>query len=144
MGRETRMYMQLGKFSSADLALFLSLFPILFKEEQEARDLLKEKADRILAPDIPPPMWCHLYEIPAREHFLGCMLGLGLQDDLKQLAQSPNQAETLADIAASLHEDDEWEPTDEERESGRKLSGQLFAAMTSTLNSLPVHEAKSC
>ncbi|GIK26014.1 MAG: hypothetical protein BroJett006_22600 [Betaproteobacteria bacterium] len=131
--------MNLGKFSPADLAQFLALYPKLLEGEREARDLLKEKGDMILAPDMPGPTWSHLYELPAKEHFITGMAALGAQDQLKQLAQSSNQIQEILYIAESLDEDEDeedWEPTDEEREALRKALGVVFAMTMSVLKSL--------
>lgn len=129
--------MKLGKFSPTDLAQFIALYPKLLEGEREARDTLKEKSDKILAPDMPGSIWSHFYELPAKDHFVQSMVVFGAHDELKRLAQSPNQIQELVHIAESLDEDeDEWEPTEEEREILRKTLGAVFAMIMSVMNSL--------
>lgn len=128
----------LGKFSSTDLASFLALYPKLLEGEREARNILKEKADKIFTLDMPGPTWSHLYELSAKEHFVTGMVAFGAQEQLKQLAQSSNQIQEIMHIADSLDEEevDEWEPTDEERDELRKTLGAVFAITMSVMKSL--------
>lgn len=130
---------EFGKLSSTDLAHFLALYPKLLEGEREARDILKEKADKIFATGLPEPTWSHFYELPAKEHFVKSMVAFGAQEQLKQLAQTPNQIQAILHMADSLDEvekEDDWEPTDEEREELKKILGAVSAISMSVMKSL--------
>lgn len=134
--------MQLGTISSEDLAVLLSYVPLLFAEEAEARELLNEKADRILAADCANFSWCQFYELPAKEHFARCVVAFGAVDMLQQLAKAPNQLQTMSkfieEIGASDDEDvgEGDDLSDEERENLRRGLGVVFGLSKSIVNSL--------
>jgi len=134
--------MQIGKISSEDLVVLLGYVPLLFADEAEAREVLKEEADRILASDCANPSWCQLYELPAKEHFARCMVALGAGDMLQELAQAPNQMQVMAskveEVRASNKDDldDQDDLSDEERDNTRRSLGVVFGLTQSVANSL--------
>jgi hypothetical protein len=134
--------MQLGKISSEDLVVLLGYVPLLFSDEAEARGLLVGDSDRVLSPDSLNPSWCHLYELPAKEHFGRCMVAFGAVDMLKELAQAPNQLQVMAQLVEEVRASDDEEPdeeddlSDEERENLRKSLGLVFGLGKSIMNSL--------
>ena len=129
--------MQLGKFSSDDLKLLLSIYPQLMGVEfEEARQLLLEKADIIFSDGATKAVWCHLYELPAKEHFVRALVGLGGENVLREIAQSPNQIQALPGVVAkAFAEIDAWEPPEEEAAEFRKLLQVIFGLSVSVTNS---------
>lgn len=129
--------MQLGKFSSDDLKLLLSIYPQLIGVElAEARQLLLEKTDITFSDEATKAVWCHLYELPAKEHFVKVLVGLGGKDVLREIAQSPNQIQALPGaVEKAFAEIDAWEPPEEEAAEFRKLLQVIFGLSLSVTNS---------
>ena len=129
--------MQLGKVSSDDLKLLLSIYPQLMGVElEEARQMLIEKADIVFSKEATKAVWCHLYELPAKEHFVRALVGLGGEGVLRELAQSPNQIQALPGVVEkAFAEIDAWEPTEEEDAEVRKSLQVIFGLALSVTNS---------
>lgn len=128
--------MQLGKISAEDLRLLLSYFPSLFAEQEETRALFRQNRDAFFADDCQKPLWCRLYESPAKEAFASVMLALDGEDVLKTLAAAPNQIQAMPGaIAAKFQEIDEWKPDAEETEDFRKSLAVIFGMSMAVVNS---------
>lgn len=129
--------MQLGKISSDDLKLLLSIYPQLMGVElEEARQILIQKTDVIFSNEATKAVWCHLYELPAKEHFVRALVGLGGEDVLREIAQSPNQIQALPGaVEKAFSEIDDWEPTEEEEAEFRKFLQVIFGLAVSVTNS---------
>lgn len=126
-----------GKLSPDDLKQLLRHFPMLFAEQEEARELLIRKPDVFFADDCHKPLWCLLYELPAKEAFASVMLGLGGEDALKTIVKSPNQVQALpVAIDAINREIDGWEPDAEEADDLRKNLGVIFGTSMAVGKSL--------
>ena len=132
--------MNLGKISSDDLALFLTISDSLLREANEAKSIFLEKSGDLFAPGSAKPSWCHLYELPVLQHANQVATMLGDQDVIRRLAGSDNQiraAKSLIDQASA--EIDAWEPSPEERKELRQSLSSIYAfafSMTSTFRSL--------
>lgn len=128
--------MQLGKLSADDLCLLLSYSPQLFAEQEEARALLLEKRDKFFAADCQKPLWCSLYELPAKEFFVWATIAVGGEDVLKTIVAAPNQIQAMpAAIDVALQEVDEWEPDADEADVLRKNLGVIYGVMMAVMNS---------
>jgi hypothetical protein len=129
--------MRLGKITSSDLALLLSMYSSVMAEAQEAQQLLKDKAKKIFAADLPKPTWCQYYELPVREHFSRLMVGLGIGDELTLIAQAPNQVQQMNQVMADVGpEIDAWAPTVEEMSQLQRNIGVIYAMLTSVTMSM--------
>ncbi|WP_310448704.1 hypothetical protein [Sulfuritalea sp.] len=115
--------------------MLIALVPLLFQEGEEARELLQQKQDKIFSPDYPKAAWCHLYEQPAPQHFASGMIAFGMLDELKSLAESPNQIQAMASIVQAI-QDNEYEPSEEEAAALRPHLAHFLAYAESTLRSL--------
>lgn len=127
--------MQIGNITAEDLQLFLGLSDLLFDEADEAQQVLIENAERIFAKDCARPLWCHLYELPIRQHaFHGLTF---LEDDfIQQASQSPNQIQfMLESLQRTSAEIDDWKPTGEEKEALRTNLASIFALSYSLVRS---------
>jgi hypothetical protein len=131
------MAMQLGKFSSDDLKLLLSIYPQLVGAElEEARQMLFDKADVIFSEEATKAVWCHLYELPAQEHFERALVSLGGEGVLREIAQSANQIQALPGaVEKAFAEIDAWEPTEEETAEVQKSLQVIFGLSVSVTNS---------
>ena len=131
--------MDLGAITSDDLSLLLSFPQEAFKEQDEARQLLLEKKDRIFADDTIKAVWCHLYELPPKEHFVTALVSFAGTEILQEIAQSPNQIQgmisAISKFSDELEADDE-ELTEEEKEPLRKVLQTVFGYSLSVMNSV--------
>jgi len=118
-----------------DIRILLALLPRLEKEEQEARQLLIARRNKIFSSDCLPPSWSHLYELTFIEHAARAVVAFGQQAELKHIAQAPNQVRAMASIVNSI-DDDESEFTPEEKEAIRPQLGLVFGVTTSLLRSM--------
>lgn len=129
--------MILGNLTPHDLKLFLELSEGLFVEAQEAKGILSERAHDFFAPDCIKPVWCHLYELPIREHALHGSVLIGGEATIRRLAGSENQiAEADALVKESASEIDAWNPTPEEKEELRPVLASVYALSFSLTNSV--------
>lgn len=127
--------MQLGKISSEDIALLISLVPLLFKEEQEARELLQQKQDKILPHDKAAPTWCHFYEQPFKHHLLQVMQIMGAEEEIKCIAASPSQIQAMWQFITQFEHDIE-NICEEDQAELSSISDQLFAWFESIIRTL--------
>lgn len=130
--------MQLGKISSEDLKFLLDAYPqFIGVELPEARQLLLENQDIIFSDDVPKAVWCHLYELPPKEHFVRVMVAVGGEDALREIMRSPNQIQAMPSaVGRLLAEIDAWELTEEEMEGLRKSLQAIFGLTLSLANSV--------
>lgn len=130
--------MQLGKISSDDLKLLLAYYPQLIGPElAEARQTMLEKKDTFFSEDATKVVWCHLYEMPAKQHFLAVAISLGAENAIREIAQSPNQIQALpVALDKAFAEIDAWEATAEEAAQIQKNLQSIFGLVTSVINSL--------
>jgi len=76
--------MQFGKFTGADLRLFLRLVGVFQREEKELIDLVREEPEKLLGPDAVSVYWCGFYEKPFIEHLAALVGALDLGDTVKE------------------------------------------------------------
>lgn len=129
--------MNLGNLSSGDLHLFLELSETLFSGAAEAKAILSQRKEQFFAPDCKKPVWCHLYELPIREHAIHGAVLIGGEDAIRRLAGSENQiAEADALVKETTSEIDAWSPTLEEKEELRPVLASVYALSFSLANSV--------
>jgi hypothetical protein len=130
--------MQLGKISSDDLRLLLAYFPqLLGAEFSDARQALREEGATIFPSDALRWSWCHLYELPPKEHFVRALIDVGGIGVLQELAQSPNQIQALPGaVEKALTQIDVLKVNEEAADSLRKSLPAIFGAAVSVLNSM--------
>jgi len=88
--------MQFGKFTGADLRLFLQLVDVFREEEKELLEDVQSKPEKLLGPNALSVYWCGFYEKPFIEH-LGAMVGaLGFEEVVKEVANSSKPVEAMA------------------------------------------------
>lgn len=131
--------MQLGPITSDDLQALLRFPESAFKEMEEARLLLLEKKEQLLAEDVIKPVWCHLYEMPAKEHFAVALGGLSGTGILQEIASSKNQIQAMYSsverFERELEADDE-ELDETEKNDLRKMLAAILGLALSVQNSL--------
>jgi hypothetical protein len=130
--------MQIGTFSSDDLKLLLSFYPQLIGSElAETRQLLQENQDIIFSEEATKSVWCHLYELPAQQHFLLAMIGFGGEDVVREISRAPNQVRALPGVLAKASaEIDSCDATKEEAAELQKTIQSIFGLSLSLTNSL--------
>ncbi len=128
--------MNLGNLSPANLHLFLELSEAFLSEAEEAKGILSERKEDFFARDCTKPVWCHLYELPIREHAIQGAELLGGDSGIQRLAGSKNQ---IIEASALLKEVDAeieaWTPTPEEKEELRPVLASVYALAFSLTNS---------
>ncbi len=130
--------MRLGKISSDDLKLLVAHCSQLFNDDlPKARQALVDNETMFFSENAATAVWCQLYELPARDHFLKIGLELGMEGLLRELAQSQNQLQaipgTIEKIGAEI---DAEQLTDEEAETLRKSLQVILGLSLSIANSL--------
>lgn len=99
--------------AAEDLRLFLALWPKLSAEADDAHEILIEEKDAFLGKDADFFAWCHLYELPIKQHLVlanaGIVEGYGkflsmehLADWYKQLVNTPGQIGALPGIVNQI------------------------------------------
>ena len=109
--------MQFGKFTGADLRLFLRLMGIFEKEEKELIEDVRSNPEKLLGPDAISVYWCGFYEKPFIDHLAALVGALGLGDVVKEIHDSPKPVEAMAEIIDGL--DAELEAMFSELDSGQ-------------------------
>lgn len=99
--------MQFGKFTGADLRLFLRLIGIFQSAEGEFLEDVRSKPGEVIGPEAISIYWCNMYEKPFIEHVGGIVSALGFTDVVKEIAQSSQPVKAMAELVDSL--DDELE-----------------------------------
>lgn len=130
--------MRFGQISSDDLKVLLGYFPQLQGSAfGEARENLLEIEEYIFGSEALPASWCHLYELPPKEHFLTALIAVGGVTIAKELAQASNQVQALpAAVARAQAEVDELKPDDDTADALRMSLAAIFGSSVSVLNSL--------
>lgn len=99
--------------TAEDLRLFLALWPKLSAEAEGAHEMLIEDEHIFLGTEAEFFAWCHLYELPAKQHIalasVGIVEGYGkflsmehLADWYKQLVNTPGQIGALPSIVNQI------------------------------------------
>lgn len=128
--------MNLGNLSPSDLHLFLELSEAFLSEAEEAKGILSGRKEDFFAPDCKKPIWCHLYELPIREHAFQGAGFLGGESAIQRLAGSKNQiTEAFSLLNEAGSEIDAWDPTPEEKEELRLILASIYALTFSLTNS---------
>lgn len=126
--------MHFGKISPEDLKLYLSFIPGFEQEQEEARQLLLSHADTFFSEDCNKPSWCHLYELPAKEHFATVLVAIGAADMCKEMSNAPNQIQAIPTATAAFFEEfDKLEFSDEDKEYLRKVNASIFGLSSSVI-----------
>jgi hypothetical protein len=135
--------------TAEDLRLFLALWPNLIAEAKGSREGMNEDKDKLLGKDVTPFAWCHLYELPIREHLNQSLMGIALHFDgmldpkqivawLNQLATSPNQVREIPKVLdlVKQHFDEMIEPNKNQAEKMRPMLADVFGKAWSMFNTL--------
>src|SRR5271169_3458514 len=88
--------------TAQNLRLLLNFLPMFFAEAEQTHEMLLDDKDKILGKDAELMGWCHLYELPAIQHWsliVACLIqedgGLLQREQvmawLKQLKDTPGQ-----------------------------------------------------
>lgn len=99
--------MNLGKLTSEDLLLLLTLIPAYEEIIRNGQKTVREKRDKIFTPKSLSSSWHHLYELPHDEHLARLIHAIGQADEVKEMAASDNppQAAIVAIQQAFQSED---------------------------------------
>lgn len=90
--------MDFGKFSGADLRLFLQLIDLFKQEEQGLLDNIRNKPEKVVGPDAISVYWCGFYEKPFIQH-VGALIGaLGFEEIVKEIFESPKPIEAMSEL----------------------------------------------
>lgn len=128
--------------TAADLRVFLELWPRFAAEGEEVKRMLIEGKEIFLGKDAIPFSWCHLYELPIKEHMFATMAGFLLDekflDILKNMVKSPSQIAALPDTFKQI---DEYlnaleMPSKEEAMEALPMLGAVLGVSFSAYNSL--------
>lgn len=127
--------MKLGKLSADDIRTLLVLLPRLEMEASECRDILFARQNEFFASDCLPPSWCHLYELPFKEHVTRAVVAFGQEAELQQIAHAPSQIDAMRSVIGEI-DSDKSELTADEKEEIRPVLAQVMGVVTSLLRSL--------
>jgi len=131
-----------------DLRLLLGLWPQFSSEAEEAHGILIENAAVLLGKDAKFSNWCHLYELPIKQHLLLANAGIvqshgifvskeNLQGWYQQLANTPGQISALPDIVSQIGDHfDSIEPSEEETAQHLPALASTFGLSLSMYNTL--------
>ncbi len=139
--------MRLGNISSDDLQLFLSVPQAAFVELEEARQLLLDKKDRILAEDTIKAVWCHLYELPPKEHFVTVLHSISGTEILQEISASENKIQGMLSSVGRFSDEleaDDDDLSDDEKESLRKYLQTIFGFTLSVMASIRCLQTFGC
>lgn len=99
--------MFIGKISAADIRSFLEFWPSFSSEAEELRAMIVQDQELLFGNTVDSISWCHLYELPAQEHFHSLLVSqevnFGLGEIFTKFTQSNNQ---IAAIPNSCNEID--------------------------------------
>lgn len=99
--------------TAADLRLFLQFWPKFMAEADEAQQMLVEIKDQLLNGDTEPFSWCHLYELPVKQHITQATLEIvqgyaallqaeQVIDWYKQIVDIPGQIGALPGVMGQI------------------------------------------
>jgi hypothetical protein len=95
------------------LRTFLALWPIFSEEADDAHQMLIDGKDKLLGKEVESFAWCHLYELPVKQHIAvvnaGILQGYAkiLQEEHlsgwhRQLVDTPGQIAALPDLLSQI------------------------------------------
>lgn len=125
-----------------DLRIFLDFWPHVAAEVEEAQQMLIEDKDKVLGDDAAKFNWCHLYELPVKQHLAIVSSGWAqdeqIQSWFKQIAASPNQIAVLPEIYEQVQAyfDGMETPSKEEAEEFRPVIAGFLGITWSILQTL--------
>lgn len=101
--------------TAEDLRTLLGFWPLFFAEGKSTLQDIQADKDKFLSDDAAPFAWCHLYELPIKEHSMLVLGGItqNLGDFISQeqvvewfaqLVNSPSQVGELPNLHASIGE----------------------------------------
>jgi hypothetical protein len=138
-----------AKITAEDLRVFLQFWPRFLAERDESNQMLLEDKSRILGNDAELFAWCHLYELPFRQHATLATSGIvqAFSSILpkehvigwyKAIADAPSQISALPEIfdQIALHFDGMPEPSAEVTEELRSKLACIYGLGLSMSNSL--------
>lgn len=92
--------------TAENLRIFLDFWPRFADEFEDMKRMVTEDKDIIFGNESLPFSWCHLYELPTREHMMLPMVGFDTDDKmlniLKDMAASPSQIAALPNFIAHI------------------------------------------
>ncbi|WP_018508797.1 hypothetical protein [Thiobacillus thioparus] len=130
------------------LRTFLALWPFISKEAEDAQQMLIEDQDILLGKEVELFAWCHLYELPFKQHIAavnaGVLVGYAKilqEEDLsgwhRQLADTPGQIAALPDVISQVeHHFDAQELSKADAEEMRPTLAAYLGLALSMYNSL--------
>lgn len=128
--------------TAEDLRDFLEFWPRFTAETVETQQMLIEDKDKIFANETEGFSWCHLYELPIKDH-LALLYGGFLEDEqilsfFKKFTSSPNQIAVLPEVLNDVNTYiDSWDnPTQEEKDVLYPIIGKIFSISLSAFHSM--------
>ena len=112
--------------TAEDLRMLLQFWPKFSAEADETQQMLIEEKDRFFGKDAEPFAWCHLYELPFRQHvtlattlivqgYAGFLQPEQVTNWYKQIVDTPGQIAALPGITSQIeHHFDVTEPSEED------------------------------
>jgi len=135
--------------TSEDLRTLLEFWPLLATEADETQATIIDDEERFLGKDAELFSWCHLYELPIKQHLGLALTGIiqsyneflqeeQVADWLKQLADTPGQISAIPDICKQVgkHFDESPDPTHEQSEKLRPQLANTFGLGLSMYHTL--------
>lgn len=124
--------MKLGKLTSEDLFLLLTLIPAYEEIIRDGQKTISEKRDKIFTPQSMSSSWHHLYELSYNEHLARFIVDIGQADEVKEMAASDNPPQ--AGIAALKEAFQSEEGFDLKMDEETDLGLPLILGVTYSLN----------
>ena len=94
--------------TAEDLRTFLEVWPRFATEGEELKLMLIEDKEILFGKDAVPFSWCHLYELPVKEHMVATMTGFLLDEKLleifKNMVKCPSQIAALPETVKQIDE----------------------------------------
>lgn len=135
--------------TAEDLRIFLEFWPRFIAEGEESRQGMAEDRDKLLGEDALPFAWCHLYELPFKEHVVLALTDIAQNFDemldpkqvvswLNELAASRSQIGEVPSLVAKIgqHFDAMPNPSKEQGEKIRPVLANTFGKACSMLNAM--------
>lgn len=135
--------------TAEDLRLLLAFWPVFNAEAEESRQGMQEDHAKLLGDDVEPFAWCHLYDLPIKEHvkifhssvpqnFEGILDPQTYESWIRQISDSPSQIREIPRMfeLVKQHFDSMADPSKELAEKMRPKLGQIFGNAWSIYNSL--------
>lgn len=129
--------------TAEDLHIFLNLWPSVFQGFDEIQQSLADDQEKFLGNDAAPISWCHLYELPIKEHLVAVLTAEHLPRAeiagwLGQIVAAPSQFAALPAFTAQV--DTYFESIEdlskEQADELRKSLAQILCMSLSTYFSL--------